>query len=78
MADLFKGDTRIVICTDAFGLGIDIPDIEVVIQWGLDEKVSAATLYQRIGRAIRDPKIEDLVIIYIQESLLIYIIKSDD
>jgi superfamily II DNA/RNA helicase len=78
MADLFKGDTRIVICTDAFGLGIDIPDIEVVIQWGLDEKVSGATLYQRIGRAARDPKIEGLAIIYVQDSILAHIAKPDD
>jgi ATP-dependent DNA helicase RecQ len=33
LADLIKGDTRIVVCTDALGLGIDILDIKVVIQW---------------------------------------------
>jgi superfamily II DNA helicase RecQ len=27
------GDTRILICTDAAGMGLDIPDIEIVIQW---------------------------------------------
>jgi len=42
--NLMKGDTRIVVCTDAFGLGIDIPDIEVVIQWHVDEKLVASTL----------------------------------
>jgi superfamily II DNA helicase RecQ len=78
MANLFKGDTRIVICTDAFSLGIHIPDIEVVIQWGLDEKVSAATLYQRIGRAARDPNVEGLAIIYVQDSLLAHIAKPND
>jgi Lhr-like helicase len=78
MTDLFKDDIRIVICIDTFDLGIDIPDIEVIIQWGLDEKVSGVILYQRIDRAARDPKIEDLAIIYIQDSILVYIIKSDD
>ena len=70
LTDLIKGDTRIMICTDAFGLGIDIPDIEVVIQWQVDEKLMASTLYQRIGRAVRGKDVEGIAIIYVQKSLL--------
>ena len=47
-----SGDTRVVICTNAFGLGIDKPDTRFVIlrdiPSGLDE------LSQEIGRAGRD------------------------
>jgi superfamily II DNA/RNA helicase len=77
LADLRKGDTRIVICTDAFGLGIDIPDIEVVIQWHVDEKLMASTLYQRIGRAARGKDVEGIAVVYIQKSLLDSIAKKN-
>lgn len=70
LADLIKGDTRIVICTDAFGLGIDIPDIEIVIQWQVDEKLMASTLYQCIGRAARGKDVEGIAVIYVQKSII--------
>src|SRR4029077_17535297 len=41
---------RIIIATDAYGLGIDNPDIRRVVQWLLPPTMSA--LYQRMGRAI--------------------------
>jgi superfamily II DNA helicase RecQ len=44
LSDLRSGRCRIVICTDAFGLGVDIGDIKWVIQWGIDGKVSHSTL----------------------------------
>jgi Lhr-like helicase len=44
LLDLRSGHCRIVICTDAFGLGVDIGDIKWVIQWGIDGKVSNSTL----------------------------------
>ena len=74
--NLMKGDTRIVVCTDAFGLGIDIPDIEVVIQWHVDEKLVASTLCQRIGRAARDPDKIGVVVIYVGKSLVDSIAKD--
>jgi len=39
LSDLRSGNCRIVVCTDAFGLGVDISNIEWVVQWGIDEKV---------------------------------------
>ena len=41
---------RIILATDAYGLGIDNPDVRVV-QWLLPPSMSA--LYQRMGRAMR-------------------------
>jgi len=43
---------RVVIATVAFGLGIEIPDIAVVIHWG--KLSSVMTYWQQIGRCGRD------------------------
>lgn len=42
---------RIVLATDAYGLGVDNPDVELVIQWLLPQSIQR--LYQRMGRAMR-------------------------
>jgi superfamily II DNA/RNA helicase len=68
-----SGSTRVVICTDAFGLGIDVEDIEVVIQWGVSEKLIGSTLAQRIGRAARDPQRMGVAVVYVQSFILDYI-----
>jgi superfamily II DNA helicase RecQ len=43
---------RLAICTIAFGMGINIPDIEVIIHWGACSSVM--DYWQEIGRAGRD------------------------
>ncbi len=48
-----NGDTRIIICTDTAGMGVDIPDIKRVIQWTIIDHSTLATVLQRIGRAAR-------------------------
>ncbi|KAJ3565532.1 hypothetical protein NP233_g7574 [Leucocoprinus birnbaumii] len=46
---LRDGEVYGLVCTDAAGMGLDLPDIELVIQW---QKVkSLSTLMQRFGRA---------------------------
>jgi hypothetical protein len=67
---LTSGKTRIVVCTDAFGLGINISDIERVVQWEVDDRLMGSTLSQRIGRAARDPLLTGVAIIYIQKVIL--------
>jgi hypothetical protein len=68
---MFKtGECRIVIATEAFGLGVHIPNILRVIQWGLCEKVNAANLFQRVGRAARDNSYIGTAVIYIQRELM--------
>jgi superfamily II DNA/RNA helicase len=68
--DLMSGDCRVVVCTDAFGVGIDIPDIEIVIQLGVNTKLTLMGLAQRIGRAARKPGMLGIAIIYISGNLL--------
>ncbi|KAJ3562339.1 hypothetical protein NP233_g9639 [Leucocoprinus birnbaumii] len=48
---LRDGNVWGLICTDAAGMGLDIPDVELIIQWGYID--SLCTLVQHIGRGAR-------------------------
>ncbi len=50
--DFFRNSTRILVATNAFGMGIDKPDIRGVIHWDCPSDPEA--LSQEIGRAGRD------------------------
>jgi superfamily II DNA helicase RecQ len=43
---------RFVICTVAFGLGVNISDVRIVMHWGVSEYV--LQYWQEVGRAGRD------------------------
>ncbi|KAJ3721038.1 P-loop containing nucleoside triphosphate hydrolase protein [Lentinula raphanica] len=52
--------------TDAVGMGIDIPDIYVVIQYGVPNSLSS--WYQRLGRAARDLTLDGCAILLAEPS----------
>ncbi|KAK7687654.1 hypothetical protein QCA50_008869 [Cerrena zonata] len=49
--DLRNGTTWGLCVTDAFGMGLDLPDIDIVVQW--KTKITLCSLWQRFGRAAR-------------------------
>ncbi|KAB5595270.1 hypothetical protein CTheo_1348 [Ceratobasidium theobromae] len=53
MEKLKSGELYRVVCTDVAGMGIDIPDIDIVVQYQLASKY--CTISQRFGRAGRNP-----------------------
>ncbi|XP_062620640.1 uncharacterized protein LOC134282227 [Saccostrea cucullata] len=47
-----SGNVQVLISTVAFGMGINIPDVDIVVHWGLP--TSCLSYWQEVGRCARD------------------------
>jgi len=63
------GDTRVMVATNAFGMGIDKPDVRAVVHWDLPSSLEA--YYQEAGRAGRDGKKAYAVALYHEQDFTI-------
>jgi ATP-dependent DNA helicase RecQ len=62
-----KNATRVMVCTNAFGMGIDKPDVRVVIHADVPDCLE--NYYQEAGRAGRDTQRAYAVLLYDQDEL---------
>lgn len=60
--DFIRGKAQIMVATTAFGLGVDIPDVRMIIHAGLPLTLDG--YFQEIGRAGRDGKPAECCLIY--------------
>lgn len=62
-----SNEIRVIVCTNAFGMGIDKPDVQLVIHYNLPDCLE--NYYQEAGRAGRDGKRAYAVALYQPEDI---------
>ncbi|KAF8340080.1 P-loop containing nucleoside triphosphate hydrolase protein [Amanita rubescens] len=68
MSKFAKGKVWGLMATDSFGMGMDIPNVMTIINWGTSCTIS--TLWQRFGRCVCDQALEGEAILFTEKENL--------
>ncbi len=76
--DYIQGKLRVLVATNAFGMGIDQPDVRLVVHYQMPANIDS--LYQEMGRAGRDGLNSTCLMLYARKDkgLQSYFIQSSD
>ncbi|KAI5980764.1 P-loop containing nucleoside triphosphate hydrolase protein [Pisolithus albus] len=65
LARIISGETWGLCTTDSFGMGMDVADIQLIIQWRATCRLE--TLWQRFGRAVRNRELTGMAVLFAEK-----------